>query len=173
VSAPATAAPGRLRAARVLRAHGVHGEVRVESLGGDPERFSRGLRLYPEGGGATLTVRSARGLDGGAVLLGFDEVRDTGAAGALQGAYLCVDASAARTLGADEWFVWQLVGLRAIDPEGVSLGIVEDVEAAVANDVLVVRHGEARRRFPMVREFVRRVDAGAGTVTIAPWDEDG
>ena len=59
MSAPVSLSPSRLRAARVLRAHGVGGEVRAEALGGDAARFARGLRLYPEGERRPLTVRSA------------------------------------------------------------------------------------------------------------------
>jgi len=171
VSVAASTAPARLRAARVLRVHGVHGEVRVEALGGDAKRFARGLRLHTEDG-RTLTVRSARALGREGVLLSFEELPDAGAAAALQGAYLCVDSNAARPLGPDEWFIWQLVGLRVIDVEGRSLGAVEDIEVAVGNDVLVVRHDARLRRFPMVRQFVRSVDLAARTVTVDPWDED-
>jgi 16S rRNA processing protein RimM len=171
VSVSASTAPARLRAARVLRVHGVHGEVRVEALGGDVKRFVRGLRLHTEDGRA-LTVRSARAPARAGVLLSFEEVLDAAAAAALQGAYLCVDSDAARPLGPDEWFIWQLVGLRAIDSEGRSLGVVEDIEVSVGNDVLVVRHDAGLRRFPMVRQFVRSVDLAARTVTIDPWDED-
>lgn len=171
MSVSASTAPSRLRAARVLRVHGVRGEVRIEALGGDAKRFVPGLRLHTEDG-RVLTVRSARGLGGEGLLLGFDELHDAAAAAAFLGVYLCVDGQAARPLGPDEWFVWQLVGLRAIDPAGRSLGAVEDIEVAVGNDVLVVRHDGGVRRFPMVREFVRTVDLAAGTVTIEPWDED-
>ena len=33
-------APAKLRAAQILRAHGVRGEVRAEAIGGDPSRFN-------------------------------------------------------------------------------------------------------------------------------------
>ena len=52
--------PPRLRVACVLRVHGVRGEVRVESLGGDIERFAPGTRLQVEGQNRAVSVRSAR-----------------------------------------------------------------------------------------------------------------
>jgi 16S rRNA processing protein RimM len=80
--------------------------------------------------------------------------------------------AAARRLRADEWFVWQLQGLRAVTPDHESIGVVEDVEPGVANDVLVVRSGAGVRRFPMVRAFVQQVDVAAGVITLTPLPED-
>ena len=57
----------------------------------------------------------------------------------LRGVYLCVDVDAARPLADGEWFVWQLVGLRVLDTTGTDVGVVDDVEAGVGNDVLVIR----------------------------------
>ena len=56
--------------------------------------------------------------------------------------YLCVDVDAARPLAEGEWFVWQLVGLRVLDTDGADVGVVEDVEAGVGNDVLVINDGD-------------------------------
>jgi 16S rRNA processing protein RimM len=169
VSSPA---PARLRAARVLRVHGVRGEVRVEPLGGDLERFPPGTRLYVEGKNRSVSVRSARSGNDNTLLLGFSEIDTPESARQLLGTYLCVDAGAARRLGDNEWFVWQLVGLDAITPEGEVLGDVVDVEPASGNDVLVVRTANGMRRFPMVRDFVADVSLDSGRVTVTPWPED-
>ena len=164
-------APARLRVARVVRPHGVRGEVRVEPLGGGADRFARGLQLAAEDG-RQLVVRSARALGHGQVLLGFEGVDDPDDAGSLRGAYLSVDAAQARPLGEGEWFVWQLVGLEVLDTSGRRLGTVDDVEEGVASDLLVVRDGESERRFPMVGAFVRDVDVNNARVIVEPWEED-
>jgi 16S rRNA processing protein RimM len=150
----------------------VAGEVRAESLGGDAGRFRPGMRVTVEGTGRSLTVRSARGLGGGDVLLGFTGIDTPEAAATLRGAYLGVEPSQARHLPAGEWFVWQVVGLAAVDTEGRSLGLVADVEAGAAHDILVVDGPEGERRFPMVSAFVREVDIRAGRVVLTPWDEE-
>jgi 16S rRNA processing protein RimM len=175
---PATAAPPRatprlLRAAFVRRPHGVRGELRVEPLGGDARRFHAGLRIVAERDGTPYTVRTARDVVGGDVLVTLDEVRTRDAAESLRGGYLCVPAEARRGLGEREWFVWQLVGLAARTPDGVALGWVTDVEEYPEHEVLVVRNAEGRvQRFPMVSEFVAAVDLDGGAVTLTPWPED-
>jgi 16S rRNA processing protein RimM len=164
--------PAKLRAAQVLRAHGVRGEVRAEPIGGDPSRFTPGTRLETEDGSRALTVRTARPGAGNAVLLGFDEITSASDAALLRGVYLCVDVDAARPLAKDEWFVWQLVGLRVLDTTGTQVGVVDDVEAGVGNDVLVIRDDTEVHRLPMARDYVTSVDVAAGTITVTPWTEE-
>jgi 16S rRNA processing protein RimM len=171
MTAPDT--PSRLRAAQVVRAHGVRGEVRVEPLGGDADRFTTGLRLHVEAGDdRELTVRSSRALPDGMVLLALDELVSRTDAERLRGAYLCVDAADARTLGTDEWFVHELVGLRAVTPEGEALGHVSDVESCPGQDVLVVDDGNVVRRLPLCAPFVHRVDVPEGVIELTPWPEE-
>ena len=170
--APAGAAPALLRTAHVRRAHGVRGEVRVQSLGGNAGRFRTGTAFVTENSRRSLTVRTARALDGDELLLTFDEVSSREDAAALTGEYLCVAPASARVLGSDEWFFWQLVGLRARTPDGEDLGIVRDVESHPASEVLVVDRIGTEQRYPMVREWVREVDVASGYITLTPWPED-
>lgn len=170
--APVRAAPALVRVAHVRRVHGVHGEVRVQLLGGDPGRFTPGTSLLAERQRRVVTVQSSRPLDGDDVLLSFEELPTREDAAHLRGDYLCVEPARARTLGDDEWFVWQLVGLRAVTSEGAELGVVVDVEEQPSSDVLVVDHGTTQHRYPLVREWVRSVDIDAGVVVVTPWAED-
>ena len=167
-----TAPPRVLRAALVRGVHGLNGELRVEPLGGDAGRFRAGLLLRVEEGGRELRVRSARPSRGGSVLLSVGGVDTPEQAKELRGAYLCVDAAAARQLDDDEWFVWQLIGMQCVSVDGAPLGTIVDVEPAPAADVLVIAGDGASLRYPMVREFVRAVDTERGVITIAPLPEE-
>jgi 16S rRNA processing protein RimM len=168
---PAATSPSLVRVAHVRRAHGVRGEVRVQTLGGDIRRFAPGTLLFGERGHRPLTVTSSRPLDGDEVLLAFEEVPTREEVASLSGDYLCVEPAGARRLGADEWFVWQLLGLRAVSADGEELGVVRDVEEQPSSDVLVVESGSVERRYPLVREWVRSVDVAGGVVTVTPWPE--
>ena len=167
----ATTLPPLVRVAHVRRAHGVRGEVRAQTLGGDLRRFAPGTVLLDERSRRSLTVTSSRPLDGDEVLLSFDELPTREEVAELSGAYLCVDPASVRRLGADEWFVWQLVGLRVVSVDGDQLGVIVDVEEQPSSDVLVVKDAVAERRYPLVREWVRAVDVAGGMVTVTPWPE--
>ena len=158
--------------------------MRVESLGGSARRFRPGTRLTVEADEGTagaiavatdvrsLTVRSARDLGDGDVLLRFEEISNPEAAAALRGAYLSVAPGDARELPDREWFVWQLVGLTAVDPQGREIGRVTDIEGGRAHDVMVVATSQGERRFPMVSAFVTEVRIGSGQVVLTPWEEE-
>ena len=141
-------------------------------LGGDLARFAPGTALFAERGRRRLTVASSRPLDGDDILLAFTELGTRESAATLTGDYLCVEPSQARMLGDDEWFIWQLVGLRAVADDGRDLGVVHDVEEQPASDVIVVGSGADERRYPLVRAWVRSVDIAAGVVVVTPWPED-
>lgn len=165
-------APPLLRAAFVKRPHGVRGQVRVEPLGGDAARFSPGLRLRVEGG-RELVVQEAQGLGDGDVLLALEGVDDRAAAEALRDAYLCVAGEQRRQLAEDEWFTYELVGLRARAAGGAELGVVVDVEHFAEQDTLVIRGTDGGiSRLPLVRAFVQQVDVASGAVIVTPWPED-
>jgi 16S rRNA processing protein RimM len=169
-----TASPQRLRAVYVRRPHGVRGELRVEPLGGDASRFAPGMHLYTEGESpATYTVVAARPAAEGDLLLTLSEVATRDGADRLRGTYLCVDRDAVRRLGDDEWFVFELVGLRVVSADGAGVGTVSDVEEYPEQSVLVVRTlAGAEVRIPLVRAHVERVDVEAGQIVVTPWPED-
>ncbi|MFN2568176.1 MAG: ribosome maturation factor RimM [Candidatus Dormibacteria bacterium] len=141
---------------------GAYGAVAPASAGdGDPGAHER----------REVTIASARPLEDGDVLVTFSGVDSRDQAQALTGAYLCVGGADIRQLGADEWFVHELVGLRALTPAAESLGTVSDVEEYPGQDMLVVSGPAGERRFPMARAFIERVDIAAGVVVVTPWEE--
>lgn len=170
VTSPAP--PALVRVAHVRRPHGVRGEVRVQALGGGVERFAPGTTVVAETARRPLTVSSSRALDGDELLLAFAELPEREDAAALNGDYLCVQPAQLRALGAEEWFVWQLVGLRAVTEDGTELGVVRDVEEQPSSDVIVVAGAGAERRYPLVRQWISSVDVGRGLIVVTPWPED-
>jgi 16S rRNA processing protein RimM len=134
--------PPRLVVGRVLRPHGVRGELAVEVLSDAPDRFSPGAELAagdPDGPGPLrpVTVTAAR-LHLGRLLLRLEGVEDRDAAGGLRGAWLSIPAEDARPLADDEYWPHQLVGLAVVDRQGRERGRVADVLPGAAHDLLAV-----------------------------------
>jgi 16S rRNA processing protein RimM len=82
-----------------------------------------------------------------------------------RGAQLEVPREALAPAGEDEYYVFQLVGLRVEEEGGEDIGTVTDVVPGVANDVLELDSGIA---LPMVEDCVRAVDLAAGRIVVAP-----
>jgi 16S rRNA processing protein RimM len=169
-----TTPPARLVVGRVLRPHGVRGELAVEVLSDAPDRFSPGAELEagdPDGPGPLrpVTVTAAR-LHLGRLLVRFDGVEDRDAAGALRGALLSIPAQAARPLAADEFWPHQLVGLAVVDRQGRQRGRVADVLPGAAHDLLAVAlPGGERRLVPAVAALVTvELDTGRVLVDAVP-----
>jgi 16S rRNA processing protein RimM len=164
---PSGAALGRLEVGRIVKAHGIRGEVVVEAVTNRPERFTPGAVLYA--GERALPVRRASPQGGpdpagrmtrARWIVSFEGVDDRNGAERLRDAVLTGDPLD-RAGDADELWVHELVGSELLDPAGRVLGRVTAVEANPASDLLVLDSGAL---VPMV--FV--VEAAAGRVVVDP-----
>ncbi|MCO7273068.1 MULTISPECIES: ribosome maturation factor RimM [Cellulosimicrobium] len=157
-----------LTVARVGKAHGLRGEVVLDLRTDEPEeRLAVGERLEtrPAATGP-LTVATVR-VHQGRWLVGFEGVRDRTAAEALRGVELVVEVEASDE--EDAWYPHELVGLRAEDLDGRTLGRIDGLEHLPAHDVLVLREtGGARTLVPFVRQIVPLVDVAGGRVVLDP-----
>lgn len=164
---------------RVLRPHGVRGELLVEPLSDLPERLAPGSELAVTGAdpdqpppakpaGApppAVTVAAARP-HRGAVLVRFEGVGDRDAAARLAGAWLAVERAAVPPPPEGTWYHFQLVGCRCRDRGDGDLGEVVDVVEDGGGILLVVDDGRRRVPVPLVAEFLRRVDPDAGVIEV-------
>jgi 16S rRNA processing protein RimM len=158
------APPPDLRIGRVLKAHGLKGALRVESLTDFPDRFAPGSEFQV--GGRQLTVRRSEEQNG-SLLVTFDGIDDRDKAEGLTGEYITVPLSDARPLPAGQFYHFQLVGLRVFDTrQGRDLGKVAEVLSYPANDVLRVTAGARELLIPMVRSVVRGIAPAEGMITV-------
>lgn len=69
----------------------------------------------------------------------------------------------------DEYFIFDLIGLVAVDQEGRRLGTVSDVIQNTAQDLYeITADGGAKYLIPAVREFVTEIDLNHGIMKIKP-----
>jgi len=171
-----TEVPARLVVGRVLRPHGLHGEVAVEVLSDAPGRFAPGAELGLgdlDAGGAAATGTGLRPLvvaaarwHHGRLLLTVDGVGDRDAAETLRGGLLSIPVEAARPLEPGEYWPHQLIGLPVLDRDGQPRGTIAEVLPGTAHDLLSVRLPDDRTALvPAVAALVR-VDLDAGRVVV-------
>jgi len=70
----------------------------------------------------------------------------------------------------DEYYWNDLVGLKVINKQGLNLGIVKDLMATGANDVLVVA-GEKNRLIPYLSHVIQKIDLDNKIIHV-DWEED-
>ena len=127
-----------LEIGRVVKPHGLTGEVVVVFVSNRPERLQPGSRvsIVPTGSGgapAQLTVVSVRP-HRTCHLVCFEGVTDRDAAERLRGARLAAEPLEDPAA----LFVHELIGADVVDADGVGHGKVTAVEANPASDLLVV-----------------------------------
>ena len=149
---------------RVTRAHGLRGEVAVQSLTEVGSRFEKGSMLRLEDG-RTLTVRSSRRHQD-RLLVRFEDVPDRTAAERLQGELLLVGLSEVPAAPDDAFWVHELVGLQVFTEDGGRVGTIRDVLSNPANDVWVANGERGDVLIPAVRDVVVSVNRDAGRVVI-------
>lgn len=116
--------------------------------------------------GRPLTVESSR-THRARLLVKFVGIDDRTTAEALRGG-LFVASDALRGLDPSEYWHHDLVGCRVLDRGGLELGVVTNVSAGVAQDLLVVATPRGERLVPMVGEIVRAVDIEAKNIVVDP-----
>lgn len=160
-----TPEPERLVIGRVIKAHGIKGEVSVESFSDHLGRWQKGSRM--RAGARDLTVASSRPHQT-YKLVKFAGVDDRNAAETLRGESLTIDAREAWPLPEGRYYPHQLAGLDVVDAAGTVLGTMTRVDEYPANDVWVVLVGAREVLVPAVKEIVKNVDLDARRITVDP-----
>ncbi len=154
---------------QITSPHGVAGEVRVFPLTDFPERFAK-LRKALLGPDARPVAVNARGTVKNMIILQIDGVTDRDQADKLRLQYVQVPKSEVYPLPPGHHYVFDLIGLSVIDPEGKPLGKLVDVDkSSPVHDLYVVETAPRKRYLvPAVQQFVKEIDLEKGHVVVAP-----
>lgn len=145
---------------RVLRPHGVRGELRVEILTDYPERLPSHRVLYIGPEPTPYQVEGIR-FHRGAALIKLAGCDDRNAAEELRGQWVQIPIEAAVPLEEGEYYHFQVVGVEVVTTEGEPLGRVAEVIETGANDVYVVHGPRGEVLIPAIEDVVRELDLEA------------
>jgi 16S rRNA processing protein RimM len=154
--------PRYLTVGRIVRPHGVRGEVHVQIVTGYPERLEQRACFYlaaPDAPEvvqryAVETLRRHRA----ALLLKLCGCDDRDAAEALRGMLVQIPTEEAVPLEEGEYYHFQLIGVKVETESGERLGQVVEVLETAAHDVYVVRGPAGEVLLPAVEDVVRALD---------------
>jgi 16S rRNA processing protein RimM len=134
------------------------------------ERFREGAVLYATRAGQieAWRVTASREFDG-RWIVGFDRVTSMNEAEDVRGYELRIAAEDLQPLGADKFYVHDLVGCRVETVSGETIGKVEDVHiGGTATPILDVRGPAGEVLVPFVDAICRRVDVTSRVIVIDP-----
>jgi 16S rRNA processing protein RimM len=155
---------------RIGAAHGVKGEVRIQSFTEDPLALMRYGPLATNRPGLTITIAAARTTTN-VLVARLEGVADRTAAERLNGVELYVDrALLPPTDDEDDYYHADLIGLRAQLTDGTTIGAVTAIPNFGAGDILEVRaaNGAETFLFPFTRAVVPHVHIKDGYLVIEP-----
>jgi 16S rRNA processing protein RimM len=144
---------------RVVKAHGISGEVVVEVHTDEPAaRFARGNTLRAKasrGGGERDFVVDHVREHGGRLLVRLAGVDDRDAADALRGSVFVVDSDDLPPIDEpDTYYDHQLEGLRVRTTAGQDVGTVAEVLHTAAGELLAVRRDDGSEMREVLVPFV-------------------
>lgn len=162
------AAPRFIVIGRVLRPHGIRGEVLVEVITDFPERFDA-LEVaylgYDNWHATPLRIRTRRWHRAGA-LLSFEGYPDRTSVEALRDMFVQIPIEEAKPLPEGSYYAHELVGLEVITTEGEELGRISDVLFTAANDVYVVQTARGELLLPAIHQVIKEIDPAAGHIIV-------
>ena len=139
---------------RVGRPHGLDGAFGVERASADDRRWEVGATVLAGGVPATIVLSRRAGGARRAIRLDREVPR---------GVELTVDASELPPPDPDSFYVFQLVGLEAVDEDGAALGRVVEVHPGAANDNVELEDGTL---VPLIEDAIHEIDLEAGRLVV-------
>lgn len=157
---------------RILKPHGVRGEVKVEPLTDNPERFKQLDRVFclkPNGERVPLHIEGARSAGPETILVKFREYAAPELANSLRDCLIQIPRSESPALPAGKIYYADVIGMTALNEEtSEPIGTIQAVLKA-GNDLFEIRTPEGVDLLvPWVDAFVTKVDAAKREVWIRP-----
>jgi 16S rRNA processing protein RimM len=159
---------------RVVKSHGITGELVVDIRTDDPEsRFAPGMTLRgraPRGGSERDYVVESVRPHGGRLLVRLTGVADRDTADRLRGTLFLVDSSSLPPIeDPDEFYDHQLEGMTVSTVDGRGVGTVREVLHTAAGELLAVREGDGGEVLvPFVSAIVVSVSLADNAIEIDP-----
>ena len=152
----------------ITTTHGVHGEVKVFPTTDDPQRFKKLKQVILDNGKEQreLEITSVKFFKNLVILKfkGLDNINDVEK---YKKADLLVTRKNAVPLKEGEYFIADLIGLKASSDEGEDLGILTDVIQTGANDVYVFsKEGMQDLLVPKIPDCIKDVNIEEGTILV-------
>lgn len=148
-------------------AHSMHGEVVLQSFTKDPKDIAAYGPLTDETGRRTMEIISIR-VAGKGIIARLKGVNDRTAAEGLRGTALYVDRDKMPVPKPEDFYHADLVGLKAIAPDGKVIGEVIDVPNYGGGDLIEIRPdaGGETILVAFTKDYVPVVDVAGGRLEV-------
>jgi 16S rRNA processing protein RimM len=164
--------PSRILVGRFGAAHGVRGEIRIKSYTADPMALAKYAGLSDRNGSRAFSIESARPVKDDIIVARVKGVNDRSAAEALTNTEIYIDRAVLPPPDEDEFYIADLIGMRAQRADGSPFGVITNVLNFGAGDILdIALEGGGSQLVPFTRACAPHVDVKGRCVTVEPPNE--
>ena len=163
-------APNRACLGAFAGAHGVKGDAKIKTFTETPEGIAAYGPVETEDGKRRFTLKIVKVLKDDLVIVRAPEIGSREDAESLKGVRIYVDRAALPPPEEDEFYLDDLVGLKAFDEAGAPLGAVKAVYNFGAGDMLELKDipgVNGLRLVPFTKAAVPAIDLAAGRIAVA------
>lgn len=159
----------RLAIGTIGGTHGVEGELKLRLLTDQPDHLPTITRVFLGNSDEPTQLERVR-FHGDLALIKLEGVDSPEQGKALGGLQVRISGEDARPLEPGEYFLFQLIGLQAVDEHGSIVGVVSDLIETGAHDVLVITPPGGDRAsqilLPNHPQFVTRIAPETGVIDV-------
>ena len=150
----------RVLVGRIVRAHGVKGDVYIHPYTDNPNRFAAGGLVELANGQKLEIVRASKHATKNLYRVHLKDIETRNDAEKLVGENLYVKESDLPQLQDGEYYIFQLIGMKVYDVEGSYVGMVKDLLQTGGIDVLRIIRPSAKKELlvPFAKEFIHSIN---------------
>ncbi len=156
---------------KVAKAHGLRGEVKIFSFSGQPENFCeyREIVLVDLAGNLSspLAVEKFR-VQGRIAIVQLASVNSRNRAEEIEGRGVLLAKNLLPETAEGEYYWYQYEGKLVLDQSGQTIGRVESLFSNGAQDIMIVKSGEAEILIPITKDIIVRETANKLIVNPPP-----
>ena len=138
---------------RILKPHGLRGDLKVELFKFEEDKFDRDISYYLEGEDKNFRIIRHR-LSDKFFYIAFEDYEDINKVERFKGKYLYIEQEDLKKLADGEYYIKDLIGLKVVDEEGKDLGNIDDVLTDYPNEIYVV----SNHLIPAIKDYVLEIN---------------
>lgn len=152
----------------ITEPHGIKGEVKVYPTTDDPSRLKRVKEIILDTGKEKIILHpTSVKFFKQFLIFGFEEFTSRNDVEGLRKKELFVTRKNAVKLHKDEYYISDLIGLKAIEEDGSEVGTLTDIIETGANDVYeITRSDDTKLLLPAIKQCILEVNIEEGYVKV-------
>lgn len=154
---------------KIINTHGVRGELKINPMTDDIERFSQLEKAYIGEAKEKLHIEKAR-YHKSFVILKFKEYDNINQILHFKDSYIYVDWDDKLILPEDSYFIDDLIDCKVFDLDKREIGYLKDIIYTNRDDVYLIKSTFEDKEYmiPAVKEFIKEIDIDNKIIIIDP-----